>query len=186
MTFDDLYARALIPQRFRCCNVWLQPLTLDHAEALDALGLWWPDDPESLRAAAFICSRPWSKALRTIGHPFQRTRLHLWMLWHGNDRLRFHDWVAWRAYVAHHREQAVVTFRTKQDSQPGTPWLTHLRVVACARLGYQPETVGEQLLAKITNEYHALSEMECAATVIRATRSQFNEIAKEKEGECRS
>lgn len=183
MTFSDLYTRTLIPQRFRCANTWLVPMTLDHADAMEALGLWVPEDDEALRAAAFICSRPWRKAHRVMTGSLKNTLLFLWMTWRGNSRLTPDDWKAWRAYVAHHREQAVVTFRTKQDSQPGTPWLTHLRVVACSRIGYNPDTVGEVLLAKIVNEYHALSEMECTANVLQATRSELNRVATAKKEE---
>ena len=187
MTFADLYTRTLIPQRFRCANTWLVPMTLDHAEALDALGLWRPDDEESLRAAVFICSRSWRKAHAVMTGRLKNTRLCLWMMWRGNSKVTVEDWKAWAEYVMHHREQAVVTFKHKSDSQPGTPWLTHLRVVACSRLGYNPDTVGSVLLAKIVNEYHALSEMECAANVMQATRSELNRIAAaKKEDQCLS
>jgi hypothetical protein len=181
LTFQDLFARVLFPQRIRCAKAWLVPMTLDHAEALESLGLWVPDGDDALRAAAFICSRPWTKARRVICGPWSRTSLHLWSELKRNWKLTSADFAAWARYVTLSREQAVVTYNTKRkgEAPTGTPWLTHLRVVACSKLGYRPETVGGVELSKLVNEYHAFSEMECAATVIPASRSQFDESARQ-------
>ncbi len=79
------YARAVLPDRFRCLGQWLQPLSIIHALALERLGNpcltgGVVPTPAELAAAVAVCRVKPERVHQTLAASPLRWKATLWRL----------------------------------------------------------------------------------------------------------
>lgn len=175
MIFEDLHSRTILPLAFTVCGTQLLPMTVGHARAIEALGLWSPTTATEVLLAAFVCSRGHRKIGLAIHSRWTRWRLR-WWAWRLGRKWNYDaSIVHWRAFVAYHREEPLVTFKGSGGGM-GMPWLTHIRAAACKGLGYDPMTFDDAPLAQVVLDYYAFAETEGAVNVVPMSTSQASKL----------
>lgn len=181
-TLQDLHDRDAVPVWHTVCRWRLQQLTFGHAELLNALGLWTPEEPYDTLLGAFICSRSAASARLWFD-----SRSLAWMLrWKAWRLGSGWDWrrsaAVWREYVAYHTEEPFAVQRDMggpkrvDTTRPvNTPWLSHLRAYLISKCGYRASEIDAAPLGRALLDYFAVLEIEGAVTVSKFTRTEYAE-----------
>ncbi len=185
LSVADLHDRPAVPLWHTLCGKRLLQMRIGHAQMLEAMNLWGAFEPSEVLLAAFICSRTPEVAQEQFDSTTLRFRLALWSLRLG----RRWDWNVsreiWKRYVRYHMsepfsaEHPDITKLRRGDNSSrvpvNTPWLTHLRVVLCAKCGYRPETFHEQPIGQAILDYYTVLEMERTVVLATVTREEMLE-----------
>jgi hypothetical protein len=175
VTFDDLYARDVMPVGHTVCGMQMQVMAVGHARILTAMDAWSPRTSHEVLLSAFVCSRPPSRFSRNWGK-----RRFLWALRFWSWRLgKRWDYLAsikaWAEYVDYHQDEPAAVFESS-DKARRTPLLDAMKAALCRYSNYDPMTFDEVPLSQAKRDYCSLAELEGTATVVNMSLSQARSL----------
>ena len=163
MHISDLHRLSAVPIRTRCIGLTLEPLSVDHLEALERFGVDWPQDAASLALAVFVCAVPRDRLAWLLARPWAM-RVAWWVWgktageWDSSSELRvFH------AYLSREISGPSVSApfgASGGGARSNVPLSVYLRTLLCARLGASPETAGAVRVRDVLWQQAALAEMD--------------------------